>query len=207
MHSRHFPLFPFLTLVLVTACRDTFISVSSDGVIEVRVSTTGAGVDADGFSISVDGGAAQVVAAGGAVTLTNLQEGAHSVLLSGLADNCQVDGTNPRAVVVGADGRASVAFTVVCGLATTGGFTVLVSSSGRPVDPDGYLLSVAGAPSRPVAVTASETFLGLSPGIHLVALKDVVTGCELQGGNPQPFTVVAGKTIEIRLAVQCGAGG
>ena len=102
-------------LALAGGCGDTMISVSSDGRIEVAVTTGGADVDVDGFFVTVDGGVARFVAPGGRVTLASLEPGSHSVRLSGLAENCQVVGSNPRPVVVQADGKVDVAFEVSCG--------------------------------------------------------------------------------------------
>jgi hypothetical protein len=193
-----------ILLMPLAGCNETLIGVSTDGRIEVAVSTSGLDTDTDGFSVSVDGGTQQFLEAGGTVTLTDLGEGSHSVRLSGLSDNCRVEGANPRSVVVESDGVAQVAFQVRCSLATTGGFLVNVSTGGPTVDPDGSQLNVAGGDTRQIAVTASETFLGLSPGAHLITLKDVDPPCTVVGGNPQPFTVVPGKTVTVHLAVSCG---
>jgi hypothetical protein len=106
---------PLAAVLLAGGCGDTLISISSDGRLEVAVSTTGGDRDRDGFIVSVDGGADRSVTSGGVVTLTDLREGTHSVRLSGLADNCGVVGSNPRRVVVGAEGTAMVAFEVRCG--------------------------------------------------------------------------------------------
>lgn len=114
MSARRRSLVPLAVLALASGCGETIISISSDGRIEVFVSTTGADPDADGFSVTVDGGAARFVAPGGSVVLGRLSEGSHSVLLSGLAESCRVEGSNPRPVVVGPDGRAEVAFDVRC---------------------------------------------------------------------------------------------
>ena len=204
--SKRLALAGSLAAVLVAGgCGDTMIDISTDGRIEVAVSTTGTDPDLDGFSISVDGGLEQFVASGAALTLTDLREGTHSVQLSGLADNCRVEGSTPRPVVVRADGTASLTFDVRCARATTGGFTILVATAGEPPDPDGYALAVAGAEIRTIGISARETFTGLTPGAHLVTLKDVDEGCALSGGNPQPFTVVAGKTVQVRLTVACGS--
>ena len=188
-------------------CNETLISVSTDGRIEVAVSTSGLDTDTDGFSVSVDGGTLQFVESDGTVTLNNLSEGSHSVQLSGLSDNCRVEGANPRSVVVKSDGVAQVAFEVRCSLAATGGFLVNVTTRGNPVDPDGYELNVAGGDPRQIAVNATETFLRLSAGAHLITLKDVDPPCAVDGGNPQPFTVVPGKTVTVRLTVSCGTRG
>jgi hypothetical protein len=198
-------LVPLAVLALAAGCDETLINISSDGRIEVSVSTSGSDTDSDGFSVTVDGGTARFVAPGGSVVLDSLSEGSHSVLLSGLAPNCRVNGSNPRAVVVGQDGQADVSFDVQCVQATTGGFTIQVTTSGAEPDPDGYSLAVAGADIRGIGPNASETFIGLTPGVHLVTLKDLDEPCAVAGGNPQPFTVVAGKTVLLRLAVVCGA--
>ena len=200
------PLVPLAVLALAAGCGETIIDISSDGRIEVAVSTSGTDPDTDGFSVTVDGGTARFVAPGGSVVLDSLSQGGHSVLLSGLAENCQVDGTNPRSVVVGPDGQADVSFDVRCARATTGGFTIQVSTSGVAADTDGYALAVAGADIRGIGSDASETFTGLAPGVHLVTLTDVDAPCAVTGGNPQPFTVVSGKTLLVQLAVVCGAG-
>src|SRR5215213_571718 len=139
-----------VVLVLATGCDETIIDISSDGQIAVAVSTFGNDPDGDGFSVTVDGGTARFVAPGGQVVLDSLAEGSHSVLLTGLAENCQVDGTNPRSVVVESDGIASVSFAVVCARATTGGFKIQVTTTGDSADTNGYDLSVAGGETRTI---------------------------------------------------------
>ncbi len=136
-----------LAVLALAACGETFIDISSDGRIEVSVTTSGTDPDADGFRVTVDGGTTRSVAPGASVVLDSLGEGSHSVLLTGLAENCQVVGTNPRSVVVGPDGRADVSFDVRCARATKGGFTIQV---GTVCEADGYALAVAGASIRGV---------------------------------------------------------
>jgi hypothetical protein len=192
-------------LTFLAGCDETLISVNTDGQIQVAVNTSGLDTDTDGFSVSVDGGLQQFVDPGGTVTLTNLSTGSHSVRLSGLAENCRVEGPNPRSVVVDSDGAAQVAFQVRCAQATTGGFLIVVTTGGSSTDPDGYQLTVAGDDeTRNIGITAQETFLNLTPGVHLITLKDVDPPCAVTGGNPQPYTVVPGKTVTVRLAVACG---
>jgi hypothetical protein len=99
-------------VALAAGCGETLISISSDGRIEVSVSTSGTDPDSDGFSVTVDGGAEHVVGPAGDVVLDGLSAGSHSVLLGGLAQNCAVVGSNPRPVIVGSDGRAEVSFEV-----------------------------------------------------------------------------------------------
>ena len=192
---------------LIAGCETTFLSVSTDGRLEVLVNTSGSDLDADGFSISVDGGTAQFVPAGSAAILSNLSPGSHSVRLSGLAENCQVDGMNPRDVVVGPDGGGTVTFAVRCVSMTTGAFLILVRTTGESSDPDGYALAVAGGDIRAIGPSADETFIGLSPGAHLITLKGVDRPCAVEGANPHLATVVAGQTVTVSLVVACGGTG
>jgi len=101
-----------LALLLSSECQNAFES-NSDGNIHVAISTRGSNLDADGYSLTVDGDLAYVVAAQGSLTL-KLAEGTHSVQLGGLAANCTVDGDNPRSIVVGPSGSADVSFGVTC---------------------------------------------------------------------------------------------
>jgi hypothetical protein len=100
--------------LVLAGCGETFISVSSDGRIEVSVTTSGAGSDTDGFTISVDGRTEHRVAPGTAAVLEGLEEGRHSVLLGGVPGNCHVVGDNPQVVIVARDGRAVAMFDVRC---------------------------------------------------------------------------------------------
>src|SRR5215207_10166102 len=55
------------------------------GALQVTAAATGAPADPDGYTASVDGGAARAIAAGASVTFDALEPGAHTVLLAGLA--------------------------------------------------------------------------------------------------------------------------
>lgn len=123
--SKHLALAgPLAAVLLAGGCGDIMISISTDGRIEIFVGTMGADLDLDSFSVSVDGGAERIVPSGGAVTLTDLRDGSHSVRLSGMGEDCRVEGSNPRSVEVGPGGTASVAFEVRCARGTTSGFTL-----------------------------------------------------------------------------------
>ena len=103
----------FLVAALALAgCNDTFISISTDGRLEVTIHSDGS--NTDGFILTVDGNRTLAITAAEPITLTRLSEGTHSLLLTGLAADCHVEGSNPRNVAVGPDGTATVAFAVVC---------------------------------------------------------------------------------------------
>ncbi len=101
-----------LALLLSTECQNAF-DFDSDGNIHVAISTRGSSLDADGYSLTVDGDLAYAVAAQGTLAL-QLVEGTHTVQLGGLSANCAVDGENPRSIVVKPGGPATVTFAVTC---------------------------------------------------------------------------------------------
>ena len=93
------------------------------GSLTVTTATSGAtgDLDPDGYTVSVDGGAAsQPIPDNGSVTFTG-PAGDHTVALSGLAANCAVSGANPRTVTVPSGGTATTTFSVSCGPTGGGG--------------------------------------------------------------------------------------
>ena len=91
------------------------------GSLSVTTATSGASgdLDPDGYTVSVDGGAAsQPIPDNGSVTFTG-PSGDHTLALSGVASNCSVSGANPRTVTVPSGGTTSTTFSVSC--AATGG--------------------------------------------------------------------------------------
>jgi hypothetical protein len=108
------PLVALGTSVALLACAD-YLAISSSGSIRITLSTSGSAPQPDGYRIIVDRREVRAVAANGAVTLTGVSAGTHSVALEGLVSNCVVSGPNPRRVTVGSDGTANLVFLVSCG--------------------------------------------------------------------------------------------
>jgi hypothetical protein len=195
---------PLLASVALLAC-ESATETGSEGRIRIQVVTSGADPQSEQYLLTLDGSRPLSVAPNGSSIYDAVPEGTHVVHLFSLADNCAVSGgTSPRSVQVRGGGLSEITFTVVCGPPVSGGFRVVVISTGTLTDEDGYQLSVAGAPLRIIPVNAEEIYQGLTPGMHLITLKDVADFCEVKGGNPQPYTVVAGKTVRVGIAVGCG---
>jgi hypothetical protein len=172
------------------------------GALHITTSTTGADQDADGYSFTIDQGAPQNIDASGQATVGNLSAGKHTVQLSGIADNCTVQGDNPRSVTVSADGTTEVPFDVSC-TATSGAIEVTVSTSGDQPDQNGYDVTLDGTSTQHVAVTGSVTFTQVPPGTRTLVLGDVAENCTVTGGNSQSVTVTASQTSKITFSVSC----
>jgi len=84
------------------------------GALRVTTVTTGTIPDADGYAFSVDRGPARQIASSEAVTLDGIAPGAHSIALSGLAQGCVLEGTNPRTVNVTVSATADLVFAISC---------------------------------------------------------------------------------------------
>jgi hypothetical protein len=183
--------------------------IAPTGGIQVTVGTTGSSPDPDGYSVSVDGGAAQPIGVNGSQTVANLPPGAHSVQLGGVAGNCSLAGDNPRSVTVTAGQNASVTFAVNCPTPApgTGSIRITAATTGSSPDPDGYTVSVDGGNAQPLDVNGSRTIDGLEPRAHTVELGGVAQNCTLTGDSRRTINVTGGQTTTVAFAVSCTATG
>ena len=173
------------------------------GTLRLTATTTGPDGDGDGYTFKVDGGAAQPIGMNAQTTLTNLAAGSHTVELGGIAANCAIGGTNPRAVTITSGATTDVNFTLTCS-ATTGTVRVTVTTSGSPGDPDGYVAKLGNAdPGLPVGSNANVSFPGVAAGTHTVALSGLAANCTVTGGPSRSVVVEAGVTSEVAFTVVC----
>lgn len=178
----------------------------SAGNLFVATSTTGVDLDPDGYTVTVDGGVSQPVATNGNMTFTGVSTGSHTVTLSGIAGNCSASGANPQTVTVTAGGTADVSFPLSCAPtgSGTGSLTVMTSTTGSNLDPDGYTLTLDGTSSQSVTINDTVT-LTVAAGAHPVALSGVAANCAVGGANPTTAAVLAGGADTATFAVTCGA--
>ena len=167
------------------------------GVIEVKAATSGVDLDANGYTIAVDGGSAQPLTINGTVRFPGLAAGDHSVTFVGAAGNCSVGGTNPRTVPVTTGGAtrdtARTTFDVSC-VALTGIIEVTAATSGVELDPDGYTVRVDTGAPRALAIGGTARFEGLSGGDHSVTVAGAAANCTIGGENPRIVPVTVGGT-------------
>ncbi len=107
-----------LSAATLLACGDDPAEPSPDepGSIRVVVATAGATPDADGYTLSLDGGPGRAVATDGAVVFDAVAPGTYIVEIRGLQVNCAVD-EESLSVAVSAGAAAETRFDVTCPLA------------------------------------------------------------------------------------------
>ena len=128
------------------------------GGIQVSVSVTGADPPTI-YSIVVAGRTVSAAATAAAV-VTGLTPGSYAVTVQ-VAQNCQVDGDNPRTVTVSAGQSTAVVFSVTC-VAATGSLRVTTVTTGVDLDRSGYSVRVdglpwTGSPTRTIGRSARTT--------------------------------------------------
>ena len=88
---------------------------------------------------------------------------------------------------------------------TTGNLEIATATTGESPDPDGYTVALDSGAPQPVAVSATYTFVSVSPGDHAVTLAGIDAPCVVSGDNPRPVTVSAGVQARIDFAIDCTA--
>jgi Bacterial Ig domain len=176
------------------------------GSLRVITVTTGDNPDPDGYRFSLDRGENQPIPANATATIPNLAAGAHRVQLSGLSDNCRIQGSNARTVSVPSGGSADVTFNVVCARAV-GSIRVTVATTGSPADPNGYQVTLDGGAGQHVDADGTLRVDDVPVGSHAVGLGDVAANCSVSGGPSRQVAVTTGRTSDVRFAVTCSETG
>jgi hypothetical protein len=176
--------------------------VALTGTLTVTASTTGDGLDPDGYTVSVDGGPEEDLATNGDVDFNDVATGDRSVLLSGIATNCSVTGDNPATVTVPSVGPANHTFDVEC-TDIVGSVEVTTSTTGAELDPDGYTLNVEGESGVAIGLNETLTVDDVSAGERTVELAGVASNCSVAGENPRTVTVTDGGTVSTTFDVTC----
>lgn len=189
-------------LAAVLSCGDDSPTLPSAGLgdIQISLTTTGGDVDLDGYVVTVDGVAVGPIASDGSLKLTGLASGQRLVGLNGVAANCQVTGSHPRAVALLAGRVASVQFSVAC---LTTGITVIVEQTGADLDPDGFTISVDGSAELTVSSSTPKVVSRLEPGTHTVSIGGLASNCSVNGSVSRNAAVAVGALTEVRFTVSC----
>lgn len=174
----------------------------SAGSLEVTTATTGPEPDPDGYTLTVDDGDGRTIGTDDTLLVEDLEAADHAVELSNLADNCSVEGDNPRDVTVAAADTTTSDFAVSC--AGTSALEITTSTVAAGLDGDGFRVAVDGGEERTIGTEDTETIAGLAAGDHTVELSGLATGCFVDGDNPRDVTAPADDTSTVAIDVTCG---
>lgn len=134
------------------ACGDTLVPDPGGGVLRVTITTTGADLDLDGYGPRIDRTVQPPVELNETVVVPQLGSGANNVELTGLPENCLVDGPALRSVTVAAGDTPDVAYAVIC---RPTGVKIIASTTGGDQDPDGYEVRIGFEDPEPLGVLGS----------------------------------------------------
>jgi len=179
--------FAFVALALVAAgCGDDDPAPATTGSIGVTTVTTGDDIDADGYTLSVDGNNAGAIGVNAVVIIPDLTPGTYSVGLNGVAANCAVL-PNPRDVDVTAGLTENTQFDVACAQLNqppvadagddqtvtdaddSGDEDVMLDGSGS-TDSDGTIVSWSWAVEGAEIATGEMATVSFDVGVTSVAL-------------------------------------
>ena len=174
----------------------------------VRVTTTGpAGIlDADGYSLEIDG-VGQPVAGAAVVNIHDLAPGAHTVSLSGVAANCAVSYNN-RSVQIPANGQIVVALFLVSCLENSGTLQITATTGGQDVDPDGYRVLVLSAAGTVLDIATSANGLSahvLPAGLVTLRIQGVRSNCIITGPLERQVNITHAALVTVSVEGQCQA--
>ena len=178
------------------------LSVTSETTVgSVRFSVSAAGEARDtAFLLTIDADTTSYEVYADSVWTFSASEGTHSFELGGVADNCSVQGDNPRSVEVVAGRESDASFGVTCTL--NGSAKVTIATTGDDID-DMYTLDFnSGLLTVPVGPNQFVT-LSLPVGGYVVALSGVANNCTVSGDNPIPMEVTAEGTATASFAIAC----
>jgi hypothetical protein len=192
-------LLPFAVL----ACDGDDVS-QPGGSLEVTSLTVGTGSDPDGYTVMLDGRGVAALGVTGSALIADVVPGEHQVDLSGVAENCQVEGERPRTVTVTESEAATAAFSIACGVAGADGeVEVTVSTGGSSVDQDGYNVALFHVVGPAVPANGSVTVSGLPTGEQAIGLVNVAQNCAVRGEHPVRLTLESGVPATVDFTVDC----
>jgi TolB protein len=185
----------------LAACGSDRATAPSVGQVRVTVSTTGAGADPDGYTLTLDGTRSAAVASSGIATFPDVTPGAHAVAVDGMAVNCSAAAVPPVNVVAGV--IADVTVSVTC-VVLVGALRVAAPTTGSDADV-AYLLYVDQDSPRLLLANDSLEFPILLSGSHAVRIAGVAPNCTVANTTARTVVIAFATTHVEQFDVACTA--
>jgi hypothetical protein len=189
------------TVLILVACGDppTF----DPGLASISVSnlTYGDPIEADGYSLSVDGGPVHGLGVNGSVLLSELDPGPHQLELSGIAAHCAVNGVNPRTVQTVASITALSKFLVDCRVPGTGRIVVETFTYGG--GPEHYRIDLNIGRGGEIGRNDELTFAAVPAGPITLTLTTSTESCIVSDPNPRTLQLEVGTQVPSTFKIHC----
>ena len=88
-------------------------------------------------------------------------------------------------------------------LPVTGSIIVVVTVTGRDIDPDGFLVRLNGGSPRQLASAAALVFAELVPSLHTVTIEHIAPNCVLRDEHSRTVTVIPREATAVLFSVHC----
>ena len=190
-----------IVATLLCACSSS--GPTAPASLRLSATTTGGDADSDGYTYSLDGGAAAALGPNGSVTINGLNPGGHELDVGGVADNCVLLGGATRTIVLVQGDTTEIVLTINCQGPPT--LNLIIATTGGDPDFDGYTYALDGGAPVLIGPNTQVTVTGLLPGTHQLVIGDVAPNCTLAGGTTRPVTLTASATLQVQLSVTCQA--
>jgi Tol biopolymer transport system component len=159
--------------------------VSPQGSVLVAVTTIGGDLDADGYLIGIDPSIVRAVGSSDQIRIEGIAAGQQLVRLSGVSENCSVQGENPATVDVPPGGEAATSFVVRCWPPASGKIAFVMSSSVQIVSPGGVPLDTLALESVSSSSWSPDgAFIALAGASMLIQPASGGAAMELPGCLP-----------------------
>jgi hypothetical protein len=175
------------------------------GNLQITTNTSGTDQDDNGYQFSLDGGQPRPIGINSTALLTSIAVGQHSVVLSNVAGNCNVD-DDSKDVTITSGQTAALTFTITCGAIppTTGTIHVTTTTSGDNQDTDGYAFKIDNGQNQPIGLNGAQDVANVPVGVHTVVLSGLASNCRADDPSQQA-AVLPGGTANVAFAVTCQA--
>jgi TolB protein len=178
------------------------------GQIEATVRTSGAGVDPNGYVVSVDGGPGRTLNGNDLATFVEATPGGHTVSISGIAPNCTLDGPSSVSVNVTAGQLAQApTFDIDCVQIVTN--EIVITPSVVNFGFVGATMTIYGTPfddnGDPIPTFVQIFFTPSNPAVATVDLDGRITATGV-GSTTITVTDGFGRSGSIEVNVSGGFG-
>jgi len=171
------------------------------GAVEVIISTAGADIDPDGYTLRVGADAEFLVGVNDTVQVTDLPVREIVVTVQAVSSNCVVAPSEAQRVAVESGHTSRIGFSITCRSPTV--LRVAVKSSAY-LSPLTYRVSIDDDQLvQPPRFVDSVTIGGVAEGTRAVTLRGLSNNCSVVGQNPVHVDIRSGLPAAATFVVGC----